>query len=163
MNRQYDNRGRDQFNIENAHNVIVQNREPSTRPRYERLLLQQVEGEVAARLEQSLHNKVLIILDKQAQPEQVKRLWDAEVKIGSKLAEPLLPQTSILEVFEQSEIVGQLLILGAPGAGKTTTMLDLAQSLIDKAIQDSSYPIPALFNLSSWKNPRQSIPTWLVE
>ena len=92
MNRQYGNRGRDQFNIENAHNVIVQNRESLTRSRSEWLLLQQVKQEVASRLEQSLHNKVLIILGKQTQPEQVKRLWDAEVKIGSKLAEPLLPR-----------------------------------------------------------------------
>lgn len=164
MNRQYNNRGRDQFNFETVHgSVVVQNREPPTRPRFELLLLQQVEREVASRLEQSLHNKVFIVLGKQEQPEQVKRLWDAEVKIGSKPPEPLLPQTSILEVFERPEIAGQLLILGAPGAGKTTTMLDLAQSLIDKAIQDSSYPIPVLFNLSSWKDPRLLISTWLVE
>ncbi|MBW4641080.1 MAG: hypothetical protein KME05_23260 [Gloeocapsa sp. UFS-A4-WI-NPMV-4B04] len=127
------------------------------------MLLQQVKQEVDSRLEQSLHNRVFIVLGKHKQPEQVKRLWDAEVKIGSKPAEPLLPQTSILEVFERADIAGQLLILGAPGAGKTTTMLELAQSLIEKAIQDSSYPIPVLFNLSSWKDPHQSIPTWLVE
>jgi len=164
MNREHNNYGRDQFNIETVQvSVVVQNPETSTRPRYERLLLQRVKQEVALRLEQSLHNKVLIVLGKQEQPEQVKRLWDAEVKIGLKPAKPLLPQTSILEVFEQSEIAGQLLILGAPGAGKTTTMLDLGQSLIEKATQDSSYPIPVLFNLSSWKGSLQSIPTWLVE
>jgi len=162
--RQYINYGQDQFNFENFRgSFVIQNGGLPTRPRFEWLLLQQVEREIASRLEQSLHNRVLIILDKQVQPELVKRLWDVEVKIGSKPAEPLLPQTSILEVFERPEIAGQLLILGVPGAGKTTTMLELAQSLIDKAIQDSSYPIPVLFNLSSWKDPRQSIPTWLVE
>ncbi len=164
MSDQHVNHGRDQINIKNFQgNLVVENREQPTRPRSELLILQQVELEIISRLEQSLHNKVLIILGKQKQLEQVKRLWDAEIKIGSKPTEPLLPQTSILEVFERAEIAGQLLILGNPGAGKTTTMLDLGQLLIDKATQDSSYPIPVLFNLSSRKDPRQSIPNWLVE
>ncbi len=164
MNREHSNRGRDQYNFEKLQgNFVVENREQPTRPHSEFLLLQQVKREVVSRLEQSLHNKVLIILSKQKQPKQVKRLWDVEVKIGSKPTEPLLPQTSILEVFERAEIGGQLLLLGNPGAGKTTTMLDLGQSLIDKATQDSNYPIPVLFNLSSWKDPRQSIPNWLIE
>ena len=164
MSREYGNRGRDQYNFENFQgNVVVENREQPARPRSEMWILQQVELEVISRLEQSLHSKVLITLGKQKQLEQVKRLWDAEIKIGSKPTEPLLPQTSILEVFERAEIAGQLLILGNPGAGKTTTMLDLGQSLIDKAIQDNSYPIPVLFNLSSRKDPHQSIPNWLVE
>lgn len=164
MNREYNNRGRDQYNFENFRGkVVVENREQPTRPRSQLLLLQQVKQEVISRLEQSLHNKVLITLGKQMQLEQVKRLWNAEIKIGFKPTEPLLPQTSILEVFERAEIAGQLLLLGNPGAGKTTTMLDLGHSLIDKAIQDRSHPIPVLFNLSSRKDPRQSIPNWLVE
>jgi DNA polymerase III delta prime subunit len=164
MSRHFDNSGRDQFNFENFQgNFVVENREQPTRSRLEWIMLQEVEQEVASRLEQSLHNKVLINLSKQVHLEQVKRLWDTEVKIGSKPADPLSPETSILEVFERSEIAGQLLILGTPGAGKTTTILDLARSLIDKARQDSNYPIPVLFNLSSWKDSYQLIPTWLIE
>ena len=160
--RVYNNQGRDQINIEQVQgNVIIQNQ--SIRPRNELILLQAIEQEVESRLAQSLHNHVFVTLDKESHPEQVKRLWDTEIKIGTKPATPIAPETSILEVFEQPEIAGHLLILGDPGAGKTTTMLDLAKALVAKAEQASRQPIPVLFNLSSWTDPHQSIPDWLVE
>ena len=132
------------------------------RPRSEKLLLQQVKEEVVARLKLSLHNAVMINLGKEAQPEQVKRPWSSDIKIGDKPSEPIPDEKSVLEVFDQEEIGGKLLILGAPGAGKTTTMLDLAKSLINRAEQDIDYPISVLFNLSMWKDDKQSIRDWLV-
>jgi hypothetical protein len=128
----------------------------------QRLLLADVKQEVAARLRQSLHNALLINLGKEAQPQQVKRPWDAEIKIGLKPVESLPDTTTILEVFDSEEIAGKLLILGAPGSGKTTTQLELAQALIKRAEEQPDYPVPVLFNLSSWKDDRQSIADWLV-
>jgi DNA polymerase III delta prime subunit len=58
---------------------------------------------------------------------------------------------------------GKLLILGTGGAGKTTTMLELAQELVERAETDINQPMPALFNLSTWKNDKQSMADWLVE
>ena len=162
MTRKYDNLGRDQFNIENLQgNVLIQNQ--PVRSRSELLLLQAVEQEVDSRLAQSLHNHVFVTLDKESHPDQVKRLWDTEVKIGSKPAKPIPSETSILEIFDHPEISGRLLILGKPGAGKTTTMLDLAKGLIDRAIQGANEPIPVIVNLSSWKNIHHSMSDWLVE
>ncbi|MBH8573019.1 NACHT domain-containing protein [Nostocaceae cyanobacterium CENA369] len=132
------------------------------RPKNERILLAAVKEEVTARLRQSLHNAVLINLGKESQPQQVRCPWDAEIKIGLKPPESFVETTSILEVFDNSAIAGKLLILGAPGSGKTTTMLELAQTLIARAEDDPNYPIPVLFNLSSWKNAQQSISEWLV-
>ncbi|MFN6565247.1 MAG: NACHT domain-containing protein [Nostoc sp. ChiSLP01] len=132
------------------------------RPKNERILLAAVKEEVTARLRQSLHNAVLINLGKESQPQQVKRPWDAEIKIGLKPPEPLLDTTTILEVFDSPEIAGKLLILGAPGSGKTTTQLELAQALVSRAEEQPDYPVPILFNLSSWKDNRQSITDWLV-
>ncbi|MHC5717541.1 MAG: NACHT domain-containing protein, partial [Nostoc sp.] len=63
------------------------------RPENERILLAAVKEEVTARLKQSLHNAVLINLAKKSQPQEVKRPWDAEIKIGLKPAEPL-PDTT---------------------------------------------------------------------
>jgi hypothetical protein len=137
--------------------------EKPLRPRNEQLLLKQVKEEVNSRLAQSLHNAVLINLGKQVQPDQVKRPWDAEIKIGSKPAAPLPAETKILEVFERPDIARKLLILGEPGAGKTTTMLDLAQALIQKAEAEVIEPIPVLFNLSSWKDPNVKMQDWLIE
>lgn len=152
MTRKYDNLGRDQFNIENLQgNVLIQNQ--PVRSRSELLLLQAVEQEVDSRLAQSLHNHVFVTLDKESNPDQVKRLWDTEVKIGSKPVESIPSETSILKIFELPEISGKLLILGDPGAGKTTTMLDLAKELINRVKQETTNPIPVLVNLSSWIDP----------
>ncbi len=56
-----------------------------------------------------------------------------------------------------------LLILGEPGAGKTTTLLQLARNLIGRAEQDVNHLIPVILNLSSWTNPTQPIATWIVD
>ncbi|MEI3650455.1 MAG: NACHT domain-containing protein [Dolichospermum lemmermannii FEM_B0920] len=132
------------------------------RPKNQRKLLASVKEEVTARLRQSLHNAVLINLGKEAHPQQVKRPWDAEIKIGLKPPEPFPDTTSIFEVFNSEEIAGKLLILGAPGAGKTTSLLELAQALIAKAEEQPDYPIPVLFNLSFWKDNKQNLHNWLV-
>ena len=43
-----------------------------------------------------------------------------------------------------------LLILGAPGSGKTITLLQLLEELLGQARADGNEPIPLLFNLSSF-------------
>jgi len=136
--------------------------QPRINTKNKRSLLDDVKHEVNDRLKKSLYNTILINLFKENQPQQVKRRWDAEIKIGSKPNFPLPDTTTILEVFDFEEIKGKLLILGVPGAGKTTTLLELAQALINRAGYNPSYPIPVLFNLSSWKNDRQPIAEWLV-
>ena len=125
-----------------------------------RRLLDSVRFEVFARLEQSLYNRILINLPFEYMPTQVKRPWDAEVKIGVKFS--LTHSTSITKVFEYSEIAGKLLILGSPGSGKTTALLELSQSLLERAVDEIDYPIPVLLNLASWVNPNQSMVEWLV-
>lgn len=154
---------RDIFNIDNKGTVTVINQPVPQRSRSESLLIQAVKQEVISRLDQSLHNAVFINLGKQSQPQQVKRSWDAEIKIGSQSPKPLPTETTILEVFDRPGIDGRLLILGEPGAGKTTTMLDLAKALCDRAEQDATAFIPVLLNLSSWKDSKQTITAWLVE
>lgn len=165
--------GNENQSVLGDHNIVVQIKElilgqqlvpvgNPARPKYQRLLLADVKKEVTVRLSQSLHNALLINLGKELQPQQVKRPWDADIKIGLKPAAPLSDTTTILEVFDSEEIAGKLLILGAPGSGKTTTQLELAQELIKRAEEQVDYPIPVLFNLSSWKNDRQPIADWLV-
>ncbi len=162
MDQRNENRGRDQNIINQPGTVVINPSHQPERSRTEQQLLQFVKQEVESRLRQSLHNAVLINLGKAAQPEQVKRPWDAEVKIGARPAEPIPETTSILDVFDRSDLGGKLLILGNPGAGKTTTLLDLAKALIGRAEADVDFPIPVLFNLSAWKEDKQHIRDWLI-
>jgi predicted NACHT family NTPase len=154
--------GTDAETIKEKLREVLQEKQKAQRSRNEKLLLQAVKEEVVARLKQSLHNAVLINLGKEVQPEQVKRPWSSDIKIGDNKREPIPDNTSILEIFDQEEIAGKLLILGNPGAGKTTTMLDLAKALVTRSQEDCDYPIPVLFNLSTWKDDKQSIRDWLV-
>src|SRR5262249_8882800 len=74
----------------------------------------------------------------------------------------LLPVgTPIHAVFD--DLAGELLILGAPGAGKTTMLLELARDLLERAQHDAAHPIPVVFNLSTWAAQHPPINTWLVD
>lgn len=73
---------------------------------------------------------------------------------------PLPPGTKMIDVFEKLE--NQLLILGAPGTGKTTALLELTRSALDRAEQDPIYPIPFVFNLASWSKRQASFEDWLT-
>jgi hypothetical protein len=59
------------------------------------------------------------------------------------------------EAFEQYH--RRVLLLGAPGAGKTTTLLDTVQKLTREALADPDAPIPLLINLSRWRGTPQGL------
>ncbi|MGK7898292.1 MAG: NACHT domain-containing NTPase [Xenococcus sp. (in: cyanobacteria)] len=91
-----------------------------------------------------------------------ERGGEVERDIPSKVFQ-LPAQTEIIEVFEREEVARRLLILGKPGAGKTTNLLKLAAELITQAKEDSTAPIPVIFELSTWKENNQPIEQWLVK
>ncbi|HEY9297098.1 MAG TPA: NACHT domain-containing protein, partial [Phormidium sp.] len=123
-------------------------------------LLEAVNNEVQARLEQSLHKAIQIHILKEEKPQQIQRLWDVDVKIGKRPTVRLSPQITISQVFRQSS--GKLLMLGSQGAGKTTMLLELAQELVEIAQANFEQPVPVILNLGSWKNSKESIPDWLI-
>ena len=101
-------------------------------------------------------------LHKETQPHQVKRPWDVEVKVGDRPAIELPPEVTSIELFDRDAIAGKLLILGAPGSGKTTTLLELARALIARSETHTDEPLPVLFNLSTWKGGKQTLAQWLT-
>ena len=111
-------------------------------------------------LKKSLHNEVLIELGMETKSDAVEHPWDMVMQMPDREPEMVAPGTTMLELFDQAS--SSLLILGEPGSGKTTMLLDLARLAILRAQEEPSQPIPVVFNLSSWK-PEQTMAAWLVD
>ncbi|MCA1992017.1 MAG: NACHT domain-containing protein, partial [Coleofasciculus sp. S288] len=77
---------------------------------------------------------------------------------------PLPLGTRVIDKFDELGTGRTLLILGEPGSGKTTMLLELARDLLADAQEDGTLPIPVVLNLSSWgSNPRiKTLADWLV-
>ncbi|HEY9864617.1 MAG TPA: NACHT domain-containing protein, partial [Candidatus Obscuribacterales bacterium] len=114
-------------------------------------VLTQMRTEVESRLTQSIHRAAFVNLGKEQQPHQVQRPWDMSVKVEEQRSVQLPPQTTILDVFDNPTISGKFLILGKPGGGKSTTLLELAEALIARAEGDNDAPIPVILELSTWQ------------
>ena len=112
-------------------------------------------------LEQSLYNEVLLDLGMEERPEAVKRPWAMILEVPEQASRRLPQGTKIVHVFD--EMNHSLLILGEPGSGKTTMLLELARDMIARAEQDETEPIPVVFNLSAWADKRHPINQWLVD
>jgi transcriptional regulator with XRE-family HTH domain len=111
--------------------------------------------------QQSLRRAMLIALGMKELPEALANPWTLSVQETNLPSQPLPPGTRIIQVYDQAD--GELLILGEPGAGKTTLLLELAGHLLARAEENDSYPLPVIFNLSSWALKPQSMEDWLVE
>jgi eukaryotic-like serine/threonine-protein kinase len=108
-------------------------------------------------LKHSLNNQVLISLDKRENGNAVDAPWKYSVEVSDGTNSTPLDERDVSAIYDTT---GLLLILGEPGAGKTTTLLDLARSLLDCAGHDIKDRVPIVVNLSSW-NKKQSIGEWI--
>ena len=129
-------------------------------------ILEQQQPEIRQRLRDGLIQQQQFEIGLEEQPQQVGRNPLEAVRsleIIGKESEPLDPSRLIIEAFGREDIDGKLLILGAPGAGKTTMLLSLAEQLVVGALQNPQTTIPIVFELSTWKDDGQSIRDWLVE
>ena len=114
-------------------------------------------------LETSLHDQVALVLGMETRTEAVNAPWNVAWETKQQ-GEHTLPQgTPIVSIFDRLGTGRSLLILGEPGAGKTTTLLQLTRDLVERAEQDADHLIPSVLNLSSWSGHNQSIADWIVE
>ena len=107
-------------------------------------------------LEESLHGAELIDLSMSDFPGALasgQHSPDAEYDM------PLPMGTQSVDVFDRAQ--GGLLILGAPGAGKTTTLLQLVTSMVQRAELDERQPVPVVLSLATWLAD-QPLSRWMV-
>jgi tetratricopeptide (TPR) repeat protein len=150
---------RDLYDIKHVQgqNIYIGQDGSPVRPREEKDLLARVRNRAESRLEGQLRlegrldsPKQPLDLDKQLQPAQVHS-WRMEVKDRKGLlVEQLSPQTKMVEVFDRCR--GQLLVLGEPGAGKTTSLIELALDLVSRADTNADRRIPVMVDLSDWQS-----------
>ncbi len=89
------------------------------------------------------------------------RPWRVIPQQTDETVRTLPPGTAIVDVFDQMN--QRMLILGEPGAGKTTVLLELARELIKRADETPALPSPVVFNLSSWIQRKAPLAEWLVD
>jgi DNA polymerase III delta prime subunit len=132
-----------------------------------KLLEQKQLPEIRKRLTDTLgRDRILMDISIEEQQQWVNRsplAADRILQIDGKNCGILNPDRLLIETFGRDDIKGKLLILGAPGAGKTTALLSLAEQLVCGAISQPKTVIPVIFELSTWRDHKQSIQDWLIE
>lgn len=109
-------------------------------------------------LEKSLYNRLKIQVDLEERLDAIEFVRETP----ERLCQTLAPGTRAIAKFDELGEGRTLLILGKPGSGKTTTLLEIAQELIERAEKYPELPIPVVFNLSSWNREKWTMKDWLA-
>jgi len=144
--------------------IVYASKEDARTRRDHLILLNKVkEFWVKGVLEKSVHSEAVIELGKEVAAEAIDRPrpWDMTLEVPDQSSQPIPPNKKIIELFGEMEHA--LLILGAPGSGKTITLLELARDLIARAEADPAQPLPVVFNLSAWAERRQPLAEWMTD
>jgi TIR domain/NACHT domain len=112
-------------------------------------------------LQKSLFHEIRIPLGLSDRQCAVARPFDLLVMRPDEGERPLPSGTRVVDIYESMDKA--ILILGAPGSGKTTELLELAKELLTRAAEDPSHPIPVIFPLSTWAETRKPLVQWLED
>jgi hypothetical protein len=97
-------------------------------------------------LEHSLYNEVLISLGKREVGNAVDAPWKYTVELPDATNSGPSDDRDVSVIYDAA---GLLLILGEPGSGKTTTLLDLARTLLDRVGEMRASALVPLMALAS--------------
>lgn len=110
-------------------------------------------------LEKSVHEAALLELGMELREEAVDNPWRMVIEKPDQSREILPQGRKLKDIFNEANRL--LLILGEPGSGKTTTLLQLARDLIAEVDSSYTHPIPVILNLSTWTD-KQPLDNWII-
>jgi len=114
-------------------------------------------------LEKSLYGGALIQMAWRTADEAVdNEAWQSVIQLPTETISSPVTATLTERFFNLNPLQRTLLLLGAPGSGKTTMLLVLARQAIARAEADPTEPIPVVFNLSTWSVKQPALADWLV-
>jgi hypothetical protein len=128
------------------------------------LLLEKVEQLwIRDALHRSLQQAVLLDVGLDSQPDALADRFDdwgsgRLERLGA--SEPLPSGTALLDLLGQA-VHHRCLLIGEPGSGKTTHLLQLAEDLIDEARAGPPAAIPVVLLLSRWAHAYPDLQSWL--
>lgn len=113
-------------------------------------------------LSRSLADALRIELDVVSQQSKIAGPALVLVRAHDADSDELAAGTPPVELFHR--FGEQLLILGEPGAGKTTMLLELAEDLVVTAETDPAATVPVVLSLASWAaTPKASFVDWVLQ
>jgi predicted NACHT family NTPase len=117
-------------------------------------ILKQQQPDIQKRLKDSLFGLAevdAVEMESKRQEESPALALDAKktLTVNGTDAGTIDPLAPIIATYAREDIDESLLILGTPGAGKTITLLKLAEQLVGEAIAQPQTVIPIVFELWS--------------
>ena len=113
-------------------------------------------------LKHSVYRKIDLNFKAEAdQTPSGSRPWELVYQVQEKTDEAVHSTSNLIDYFDTSG--RSLLILGEPGSGKTITLLQLCEELLEVASAEIKAKIPMVFNLSSWGKHAKPIDEWLAD
>ncbi len=110
-------------------------------------------------LREALPERARIALALDSTPDRVR--GHKVLHEGREVRRPLPPDADIAAIFKDSR--DALLILGAPGSGKTITLIELCEPLLEQAEADPRQPVPVILNLSTWAQRKEPLEEWIAD
>jgi serine/threonine protein kinase/DNA polymerase III delta prime subunit len=148
--------------------TIAQAKDPSkppralARPNQNRLrMLRRLRRSYSDLMDQSLQGAAWLDLGLASKPDAVQNAARLLLHVSNRAVQHLPSGTSLAEAYDEAE--HELLILGEPGTGKSTLLLNLAKLLVGRAEQDQTHPLPVILPLSSWAVKRLPLQDWIAE
>lgn len=139
--------------------ALEQARDDQPEDRQRALLLDRVEQSwIRGVLREGLRGHEMLALPMVAAVHHVDSPWSSVLRQGSDGEYSADDLPGQLEAGH-----GSLLILGGPGAGKTTALLLLAEALAARARIDRHAPVPLVLNLSSFGAHSGSLRSWVED